>query len=712
VTSLRPKWSTPAAYRAVRATLVVPALFALTYKVIGNVQMATFAAFGGFATLILANFGGTRRNKLVAHLTLGVVGSLLLVIGTAVTSNTALAALVTLPVVFCVLFAGIAGPNAASGGTAALLAYVLPAASPGVVSMIPWRLAGWWLATVAGTVAVLVFSPPAESDRLRTAAANCAGAVADELAASLAGRTTAEDIERTIGVKLTLLNTFAGTPYRPTGLAQADQAFASLVEALEWCTALATDMVREETDLTDIAQTDRELLETATEVLGDVEKVLAGADVRPDWERLERLQDASATRVTTLDADCGEREVHISFHARIIAAAAQRAAVDALVATGRLDPSARDGMSFSDGAASGAATRRRRWRTLRAAERLAGGHASLRSVWFVNSLRGACALAAAVAIADLANVQHGFWVVLGTLSVLRTNAASTGATALRAILGTAIGFFIGGAFILLIGDNTTALWIALPIAVLVAAYSPGTAPFAVGQAAFTLTVSILYNILVPVGWKVGVLRIEDVAIGAAVSVVVGVLFWPRGAGAVVAEDLADAFQQGGVYLVQATAWAVGNRDRHPDAGMRAANAGIRLDDALRGLLAEQGTKRVGKQHVWRLVGATMRLRLTGQSLDDIVRPEISMDPARYDLVQDAASLAGWCDGVAAQLGRAAPTVARELAKPVDGDSSALGSTHGYLLWVRHHLDHLRHHLGELEAPVAMIAENRDVPWWR
>jgi uncharacterized membrane protein YccC len=709
---MRPTWSTAAAYRAVRATLVVPAVFALSYKVIGNLQMATFAAFGGFATLVLASFGGTRRNKLVAHLTLGVVGSVLLVIGTAVTSSTALAAVVTVPIVFSVLFAGIAGPNAASGGTAALLAYVLPAASPGTVAMIPSRLAGWWLATVAGTAAVLVLSPRPESDRLRNAAANCAGAVADVLTASLAGRATAEDVERTIAVKLTLLNTFSGTPYRPTGLAQADQALAGLVEALEWCTALVTDMVKEGTDLTGIARTDRDLLQTATELLNDVQKVLGGAQVRPDWPRLERLQEASAARVATRHEDCDEREVHISFHARIVAAAAQRAAFDALVASGQLDLSALDGAPVPPGGAAGPGTRRPAWRTLRAAERLAGGHASLRSVWFVNSLRGACALAAAVAIADLANVQHGFWVVLGTLSVLRTNAASTGATALRALLGTAIGFFVGAGFVLLIGDNTTALWIALPIAILVAAYSPGTAPFVVGQAAFTVTVSVLYNILVPVGWRVGVLRVEDVAIGAAVSVAVGVLFWPRGASAVVADDLADAFHEGGVYLVQATAWAVGNRDSHPNAAVRAANAGIRLDDALRGLVAEQGTKRVGKEHVWRLVGATMRLRLTAQSLDDVIRPEVSMDPARYDLVQEAAGLAGSCDGVAARLGRAPATVARELADALGGDTPELRSTHGYLLWVRHHLDHLRDHLRELDEPLTLIAARRDVPWWR
>src|SRR5436309_13258312 len=49
-----PVWSIPAALRAVRTTLVMPTLFVISYKVIGNVQMATFAAFGSFATLVLA----------------------------------------------------------------------------------------------------------------------------------------------------------------------------------------------------------------------------------------------------------------------------------------------------------------------------------------------------------------------------------------------------------------------------------------------------------------------------------------------------------------------------------------------------------------------------------------------------------------------------------------------------------------------------------
>ena len=48
----RVSWSVPAAMRAVRATIVIPCIFALTFKVIGDAQMALFAVFGSFAQLV------------------------------------------------------------------------------------------------------------------------------------------------------------------------------------------------------------------------------------------------------------------------------------------------------------------------------------------------------------------------------------------------------------------------------------------------------------------------------------------------------------------------------------------------------------------------------------------------------------------------------------------------------------------------------------
>ena len=38
-----------------------------------------------------------------------------------------------------------------------------------------------------------------------------------------------------------LTSVFASTPYRPTGLATADQGLASVVQLLEWCSTLIAD---------------------------------------------------------------------------------------------------------------------------------------------------------------------------------------------------------------------------------------------------------------------------------------------------------------------------------------------------------------------------------------------------------------------------------------------------------------------------------------
>jgi hypothetical protein len=84
----------------------------------------------------------------VAHIGLAVTGSIALIIGTAVSGIEWLAVLVTIPVAFGIFFAGVAGPNTASGVNGALFGYLLPVATPGTVSMIPDRLAGWWLVSV------------------------------------------------------------------------------------------------------------------------------------------------------------------------------------------------------------------------------------------------------------------------------------------------------------------------------------------------------------------------------------------------------------------------------------------------------------------------------------------------------------------------------------------------------------------------------------
>ena len=612
-----------------RAVLVIPSLFALTFEGFGNLQMALFAAFGGFATLIMASFGGTRRDKVIAHLGLAVIGSVGLIIGTAVSGITWLAVLVTIPVTFGIFFAGVAGPNAASGVTAALLPYVLPVATPGTVSMIPDRLAGWWLASVVSTAAVLLIPPPSPGDRLRAAAAGSARALAAHLEASVRGTATAADIQACQAAKHQLMNAFASTPYRPVGLATADQGMASVVQLLEWCTALVADATDGHPNLDQAAQSDRDLLGLAAAVLRQTGDLLAGTEparrpTSPRWSGSARPPPPTTSRPPDGDYDSVEIIARYAFHAQAICLVVRTIVADTLIATRRADPETIAARRLGwYGAQPEGTTAERRAAAIAGAMGVLTRHASFRSVWFLNSLRGSLALAAAVLVADLSGVQHGFWVVLGTLSVLRTNAASTESTALRALGGTALGFAVGALLLLGIGTSTPALWAALPIAVAVAAYAPGTLPFALGQAAFTVVVVVLFNLLVPAGWRVGLLRIEDVAIGCLVSLVVGVLFWPRGAASVVGDDLADAFRRGAAYLTQSVDWALGTRHEPPDTGAAAVTAGIRLDEALRGFLAEQGAKRVSKEDLWMLVMASMRLRLTAYSLAGLRAPGAS-----------------------------------------------------------------------------------------
>jgi uncharacterized membrane protein YccC len=693
-------------------------LFALCHEVFANVQMATFAAFGGFATLVLVTFAGTRRDKLVAHAALAVTGSVLLTIGTAVNGSVLIAAIVTVPVTFAVFFAGLAGPNAASGAIAAMLPYVLPASSPGTMSMVPDRLAGWWLASVVGTTAVLVLSPPAGGGRLGPALSKLAGALADELDAMLRGRADDATLDAAVEAKRELIANFTSTPYRPTGLASADQATANAVELLEWCTSLVVDSAHERSDLRDIATVDRELLQAAGTVLREAGSLLAGGDVSPDLDRIDRLRAQSIARLHSLDSerdDYGE-QARVSFHACAIAVVALVVGADALLARGVVGPDwiAEQRERWFADASLGAAPRPK-LPALAAYTGLARRNASLRSIWFVNSLRAALALSAAVAVADLSSVQHGFWVVLGTLSVLRTNAVATGSTALRALLGTAIGFVIGGALLVAIGASTTALWVALPIAVFVAGYAPGAAPFAIGQAAFTVVVAVLFNLIAPVGWKVGVLRIEDVAIGCAVSVLVGLLFWPRGVAPLVGDDLADAYRTGARYLSDGIAWASGRRSQRPDGAVAAVTAGVRLDDALRGFVAEQGTKHMVKDELWHLVGGSLRLRLTGHAVAMLrpARPRQLGDMEEV-LARRAEVLASWYERLADQLDRPRGHPVASLEPPTfdDGDDIRRLAGSQRSIWLCEYLSHLSEHLGELVEPAAHMAEVRRRPWWR
>jgi uncharacterized membrane protein YccC len=633
-------WDVAALRSAARAAIVMPAVFALADKVIGQPQTSIFAAFGSFAVLVLVEFTGPPRTRLVAYLGLACVGAAYVALGTLCSRNAWLAAGAMAVVGFVTLFAGVINGYVAAGATGALLAFVLPVTLRAPNSAIPERLEGWALAAGAGTCALMLLWPPRRRADFQRRAAEALRAVADLLDAGQEAWAERARVAHAsvddLGLRL------LGTQHRPTGPTGPMAALASLPDELDWLLSFVAPTADVQLELA--CAEDAKAMAAAAAVLRASAERLEGRDGQPDFERLETARDAVARalmrRLPELPPDTPAGEVphalDAPFRIRALTYAARQAAAYGLLASGAEVPELDTGDIARPQPARVA---------LEAAERLTIEHASVRSVWFRNSLRGAVGLALAVYIAQRTGLQHGFWVVLGTLSVLRSNALNTGRSIVSALAGTAVGIVLGALLVIGIRTHEAVLWGVLPVAVFLAAYAPRAISFAAGQAGFTIVLFLLFNIIQPVGWTVGLIRVEDVAIGFAVSLLVGLLFWPRGAAALLLDELAAAYARGAEYVVAtARRLSEGGSNESADAG-RAADAALhRLDDAFRQYLAERSATEYNVEDIAALVGGAARVRRAAQSLGalgSMTDPNTHLERCARNLDGELEALQAW-----------------------------------------------------------------------
>jgi uncharacterized membrane protein YccC len=731
--------------RASRTAIVMPGLFAIGDKVIHNGDVATFAAFGTFAMLLLVDFTGPMRDRLMAQFGLAVVGAVFVCVGTLASRAAWLAAVAMALVGFGVLFAGVVSSVLAGATTALLLSFILPVTLTGDASVIPDRLAGWGMASAAAIVAVAVLWPAPARDSLRRPATAACRALAARLRAEVAFALHDDVSEAQLELALTgandavvgLRKAFLATPYRPTGLSTATRTVVRLVDELNWLTiVIGSPPNPDGLTRNPAACKVKVACATVLERSADLLEVSAG--------NAEDLGLALAELETVL----GRMEQHASEELPVRRVAGVEAGVTEVITS--LDPSFRaQELSFAVSLIGcnvdlTAAAERRSWfdrllgrqpeglaGALSAAQERAAAHVERHSVWLHNSLRGAAGLGLAVLVANLSGVQHSFWVVLGTLSVLRSNALNTGQNVLRGLLGTIAGFVIGGLLLEAIGTSETRLWFLLPVAILLAGVAPAVISFAAGQAAFTLTLVILFNIIEPAGWRVGLLRVEDIAIGCAVSLAVGLLFWPRGAGAALSQALAEAYTDSARYLTRAVEFGMVRCDQGSpltdpptEDAVRAAAAGRRLDDTFRSYLAERGSKPLQLAEVTRLVTGVAGLRLAGDAVLDLWAREDGQAPgdraaAREELLGTSNRIRGWYDELALSLvsgkplteplthdkladGRLIEAVRHDL-RAEDGQASG---TAVRMIWTADHLDAARRLQGVVFDPAKAAIEDR------
>jgi hypothetical protein len=148
----------------------------------------------------------------------------------------------------------------------------------------------------------------------------------------------------------------------------------------------------------------------------------------------------------------------------------------------------------------------------------AGGLTDIR-----NAIGSAVAMGLAILLTRLLKLEHAFWVVLGVLPVLRARGTSETRAFWQEQAGTLIGFLMGAALVALIGAYQPWYWVTMPFIVFGSTYAASAIGFVAGQAGFTVFAVVLFCILLPQQSHVGILRLEDIALGGAVSLGVGSL---------------------------------------------------------------------------------------------------------------------------------------------------------------------------------------------
>ncbi len=599
--------------RAARAVIVIPAVFAFTDLLLREPQILIFVVFGCFSLLVISDFGGFRRPRALAYLTATLTGGALVALGTLASSSPLLAAAAMFTVGFAVSFSRVFGGYAAAANTGLLLSFVIAVTIPAPAAAIPQRVGGWAIAGLVSTLAAVALWPRLERVTMHRDAAAALLTIAD-LVQALGTAARPADLERlktdASQAVMAARHGFIDMARRPTATARRDRAFAQLLIEVDRIPEVIERPFNAErpTVRPDIPETGQLVAAVVAALRSSAAAFKGGKPPDPDAiDAARRMHRAALDRWAAQQLRAGRpiEEVldGLDFDdtLRVVSYLAFLIERNAVVAAGGR-PDVRD-------------TATHIVRTIRA-------HLESPSTVLQGSLRVAVGLAIAVFVARAFGLSHAFWVVLGTIQVLRSNALGTGRTVIQAVAGNAIGVLIGGLFAIFAGDHPLLMWIAFPIAIFGAAYSVTTIGFMASQAAFTINLIIVFNLISPAGWQVGLVRIEDLLVGAAISLVVGLLLWPRGARREFGRALASTYRVVVGYLETAFDRVLGfappdSTARTPQVVLRARD---RADAAFDAFMTERAGRSFDQETAAFLLSAASHMSLAGDLLNLIAGP--------------------------------------------------------------------------------------------
>ncbi|WP_433502353.1 FUSC family protein [Pseudonocardia halophobica] len=529
----------PALRRSIRVS--VPALVGFYGGLygLGDSTVAIYALFTVIALGALSEVTGSPDRRLRTFLGAAAAGVVLVSLGTLLAVSTWAAAAGMLVVGFVVAYAGTGGPRVVGVANGLQLLYVLPCFPPFQPDTLDQRLLGLALGAVLLIACdrwLLPASVPTPvPDRMAVLAdevAGFTGALADSLRVPAATAPQLARQREVLGSAEDLRITRLAREQRPLGPGRRDRSLlataAAIRAAADRSVALA-DLLSASGEPPHPRTAD--LVAESGHVLHGVARTLrAGRQALPvDVTGLDAVLAAhGAARTpgpaTTLRA--GLAAVALAEDARLAGLA-----VSGWSGAPRPAPADTPPMLWFLHAGHAELWGRR----LRA-------HLTPRSVYLQNAVRLALGLAVARVVAGVFDLQHGFWVLLATLSLMRTSASADRSVLVRAFAGTIVGAVLAAGVLLLVGDHRAVYVWLLPV-VMIATFAAGPLlGLAAGQAGFTVLVAALFAQLAPPTWHLAEVRLVDVLVGGVIGAVIGAAVWPRGGGGEVRQVAADALR--------------------------------------------------------------------------------------------------------------------------------------------------------------------------
>ena len=465
--------------RGVQLAIAVPLIAFLVSRVALDPEGVVYGAL--LATTILANsdFSGPWQVRVFGPIATAGFAGIAVVIGILASVNLVSVVLVTLVVGTGLAFVPTLRGLPAAGAPSVLLMYAIAVTTDVKLADLPKVVLGLAIGVGVTVVVLLLVFPRDARSQIRIDIAIAMRAQADYVSARWLRQgnpdTTYEHYRETID---TLTRDWIGKPFRPAGTAESNHALILLASRMRVVfDSLPGIPIPDESD---------DVSATATMAVATMR---ANADALDGISPPPSLNDIDDQREDARDFVV--RQIRMNVQPRIAIEKTRRRHGAQILLALAADASVMVQRVLGD-------TRKTDQRTLETPERWwtdLAVNATLRSPWGRHAVRTGIALAAAAAVVSIADLSHGYWVILGVISVLRIDAAATGRQAARALTGTLVGVVIGFFVLLALNPYPAAVWLLAPIAAFMAAWSSRAIGFAVGQGAFSFFVLVLFGAL-------------------------------------------------------------------------------------------------------------------------------------------------------------------------------------------------------------------------